>query len=91
MKLTADLSRIESKLMSAHRDERLYFWLPRGELAFLQSIVESTDNLARIRTEQNTDDRAKVVLMFPSSQKKDVLFLLKAYEQESANSVEFAF
>lgn len=75
--------------MMTDQDERLYFWLPRGELAFLQSIVESTDNLARIRTEQNTEDRAKVVLMFPASQKQDVLILLKNYEQESGNSVEF--
>jgi|GEM_PF-5092719 len=67
---------------STHADERLYFWLPRSELAFFQSIVESADNLARIRTERNEGDKALVVLMFSASQRSEVDDLLRYYAQE---------
>jgi len=69
-------------------DKRFYFWIPRRELAFFQSIVESTDNLARIRTERNLPDKALIVLMYHSSFQPEIDGLLRHYTQESGHSIE---
>ena len=69
-------------------DQRLYFWLPRSEVAFLQSLVESVDHLARIRTETSTETEAKVVLMYDRSQQDGVDDLLRQYAKESSHAIK---
>lgn len=64
-------------------DKRFYFWVNRRDMAFIQSIVESTDNLARIRTEQNTDTKAKVVFMYDDSQQEQVDKLMHSLREQA--------
>lgn len=86
--MTSVNAKSESNLDERFGDQRLYFWLPRSEIAFLQSVVESTDNLARIRTERSTETKALVVLMFDRSQRAQVDDLLRYYEEESGFKAE---
>jgi len=71
--------------MISFMDKRSYFWIPRSEVAFFQSLVDSTDNIARIRTEQNTETEAKIILIYDSSLEAEVRDLVRYYEQESGN------
>ncbi|PIR21767.1 MAG: hypothetical protein COV44_11450 [Deltaproteobacteria bacterium CG11_big_fil_rev_8_21_14_0_20_45_16] len=70
-------------------DKRLYFWLPRSEIAFFQSIVDSFDNMARIRTERNLGERALVVLMYPDVLQQEINDTMHYYAQESGNTPDF--
>jgi len=75
--------------ISPSADKRLYFWLPRSEIAFFQSIMDSFDNIARIRTERNLGERALVVLMYPEVLQQEIDDTLRYYTQESGNAPEF--
>jgi len=70
-------------------DRRLYFWMPRHEVALLQSIVDSHDHLARIRTERNTEDRALIVLMYCAPQHPEIIEMIGGFENSAGFKVNF--
>ncbi|TVQ80909.1 MAG: hypothetical protein EA369_01055 [Bradymonadales bacterium] len=70
-------------------DCRLYFWMPRNEVAFLQAIVDSHEHLARIRTERNESDRALIVLMYDASQQTEIHEMSQGFEASLGQKLDF--
>lgn len=77
----ASLSRMDMSIQ-ASPDCRTYISVPNQELAFLQSMVDALDSVARIRTESRTESHSKVLIMHPLSSKAALDDLLRHLSEE---------
>ena len=48
---------------------RLYAWVPRSEVNYIQASLDGYDGLARLRTERHQNDRSLLLFMVPPSRK----------------------
>ena len=89
---------MESSMSLAHaqhparpqpQDLRLYFWMPSEFVGFLQAAIDAEDNLARIRTERQQEDRALILLMCDHSRDTEVRDLLRYAAEELEIKLEF--
>lgn len=70
-------------------DRRRYLWVPRSDIAFLQSNLEAEDGLARIRTERHDDQRSLILLMYSSSREAELFDYLRYLKEDSGIQWEF--
>ena len=95
MSLTAASSTPE---ISAHSfaNERIYAWVPRTEVVFLQAVIDAYEGLARVRTERHESssqgkdpstvdkdkDRSLLLFLLQPSRKEEFLDLLHHLSDE---------
>jgi hypothetical protein len=60
---------------------RLYRWAPRTEVAYLQSIIDSHEGIARVRTERHQDTESLLFFLTTESRKNELLRLLEYFKQ----------
>jgi len=71
---------------------RIYVWVPRSEVAFLQAIFDAHEGLGRIRTERHDDKgRSLLFIMTTESQKNSVNDFLRQIESEIQSETQIEF
>ena len=67
--------------------KRIYKWVPRKELAYLQSVIDAHEGLTRIRTEKHEGDRSLVLFMVSPSQEDKFNDFMRYIEKEVSGPI----
>ena len=46
-------------MTTTHNNLRLYYWVPRSEVVYIQAVMDAYEGLARLRTERHDGEDAK--------------------------------
>lgn len=69
---------------------RIYFWMSRSEVVFLQAVLDAYEGLGRVRTERHDDkDRSLLLIITTISQESIVRDFLRHFESEIEGQIEF--
>lgn len=66
----------------AHVNLRLYYWVPREEVAFIQSIVDAYEGLARLRTERHEGERSLLMCLVQESRAQEFRDVMHYLQEE---------
>ncbi len=69
---------------------RIYAWVPRSEVVYLQAIFDAYEGLGRIRTERHSDDgRSMILVMTTPEQNESARDFLRQIQNEMNGQIEF--
>lgn len=68
---------------------RIYAWVPRSEVVYLQAVFDAYEGLGRIRTEKHSNDRSMILIMTTSEQEIHVRDFLRHLQNEMSGQIEF--
>jgi hypothetical protein len=75
--------------MDPIQSERLYAWVSRSEVVYLQAIFDAYEGWGRVRTERHEGDRSLLLFLVTSSQKSNALDLLRQISTEIVGGLEW--
>jgi hypothetical protein len=69
-------------MMSTPQNLRLYYWVPRTEVAFIQSVIDAYEGLARLRTERHEGERSLLMCLVQESREKEFRDVMRHLQNE---------
>lgn len=61
---------------------RIYYWVPKNEVAYIQSIIDSHEGICRVRTERQTETKTLLLFLTPEVRKNHLIELIEALRIE---------
>jgi len=68
---------------------KIYAWVPRSEVVYLQAIFDAHEGLGRIRTEKHADDRSMILVMTTPDQEAAARDFLRQIQPEISGQIDF--
>jgi len=81
-----------SQCAAADRENlRIYAWVTRSEVAYLQAIIDAYEGIGRVRTEKHdlATNRSLLLFLVPPSRRSEFENLLKDLALQVAGGIEF--
>lgn len=69
-------------MFGSHTNLRLYYWVPREEVAFIQSVIDAYEGLARLRTERHQGDRSLLMCLVQESRSQEFCDVMRHLQNE---------
>lgn len=71
-----------------HQTLRLYYWVPRSEVVYLQAVLDAYEGLCRVRTERHENERSLIVCLTPSSRASELVEMMQMLSSEISGPLE---
>jgi len=68
-------------------NHRLYFWVPRSEVVFIQAVTDAYEGLARIRTERHENERSLIMCLVQETRRAEFIDVLQHLEKEVSGAI----
>ncbi|MDB5036858.1 MAG: hypothetical protein JWQ35_386 [Bacteriovoracaceae bacterium] len=74
--------------MTTPQNLRIYFWVPRSEVVFIQAVIDAYEGLARIRTERHQVDRSLIMCLVQESRVTEFHDVMRNLTSEVIGKIE---